>query len=80
MKVEVTDKGQSFELFELKILVESEEDLQTLWYRFKIDIDAVLHHTNIPSKYRWFKNTLELNNSQHVWNILNDIAIKRGLR
>ena len=60
-----------FEPFKLEIEVRTEKDLCTLWHRFKIDKKDLKKPSNT------LKHSME--NSNGVWDFLNNIVIEREL-
>ena len=75
MKVVETGKGQPpFTPIELKITMESLEDLKTLWHRLNVPPQVVEENTN-----DMFEDSVLINDSSDVlFRVLNNIAKHEG--
>jgi hypothetical protein len=74
MKIEEVNKEKEFQPIELKITIESEEELCNLWHRFNVGRNQILEgSTTGVVKY-------EPLHSNDDWDVIDEIFEARGLK
>ena len=73
MKIEEINKKQEFQPIELKITIESEEELCNLWHRFNLSKGYVFEGSTKDVKY-------EPLHSNDDWKFIDNLFKSRGLK
>ena len=77
MKLEqVNKKEETFEPIEIKLTIESKEELAELWARLNASLNAIEAHSH---EYEW----IDLGRTTSLfglWDLLDEIAIGRGIK
>ena len=68
-------KEKKFKPFKLVIIVESEEELISMWKRFNL-CGSTIDKDQMSSSFHWHETT----DCSEAWDVLNDFCIELGMR
>ena len=79
MKFEIKEEKEVFEPIELKITIESEEELAYIWTLHSLGYTQV-QDIYAEANKKWIKDIIPKIDNYEMWNNINNICKARGLK